>query len=334
MSQENWIDAKELTLDEWLSFVYHPPKDKLILLGAFPSDKHRDEYIESIQNRSDDEVIKLLHSFLIKSQTFGFIDEIRFQELIDAHNSNHAKYEKMISHSYYRRLFHYFKVSKQIYPWEGNTWVLDLLPHSPKVALEGLNAYIFANIPVLPDIPMQGLFDAAEIIRAKYIGLPGTQRDKVKLLHELSPRQFENLTERLYNSMGYETLLTQSTRDGGLDVTAKIDDGARREFLLIECKRYAGLVDVLIVRGLNGVLKTKIAANRGVVVTSGKFTADAKKFADETSIQLIDGDKFVLLLNEHLGANWAQKLDRIIAESEKHYQETSGRKKAKRKTSK
>ena len=64
-------------------------------------------------------------------------------------------------------------------------------------------------------------------------------------------------------------------------------------------------------------------------MTSGRFTIDAQKFADTNSIQLIDGDKFVLLLNEHLGANWFQKLDRIIAESEEHYQETRSQKKAK-----
>lgn len=329
MSQDNWIDAQALTLDEWLSLVYHPPKDKLVLLGAFPSDKHRDEYISSLQNRSDDDVIKLLHSFLVKSDTFGLIDEIRFEELVDANKNDSVKYKKMISHSYFRRLFHFFKVSKKIYPWEGNTWILDLLPHSPKIALEGLNAYLFANIPVLPDTPLQGLFDAAEVIRAKYIGLPGTQKAKVEYLHDILPRQFENLTERLYNSMNYETWLTPATRDGGRDVVAKINDGARHEFLLIECKRYAGQVDVGIVRELNGVLKSE-KANRGVVVTSGKFTTDAKKFASENSIQLIDGEKFVLLLNEHLGANWIQKIDRIIAESEKHYQEESNSKRQKR----
>jgi restriction system protein len=96
--------------------------------------------------------------------------------------------------------------------------------------------------------------------------------------------------------------------------------------LLIECKRYADTVDVGIVRELYGVVNSE-KANRGVLVTSGRFTHDAQKFADDNSIQLIDGDQFVLLLNEHLGANWFQKLGRIIAESEKHYQETRIQKK-------
>jgi len=80
---------------------------------------------------------------------------------------------------------------------------------------------------------LQGLFDAEEVIRAKYVGLPKTQGDKVALLLDLSSRQFEQLTERLYHSMGYDTWLTQPSRDGGRDIVAKIDDGARHEFLMV-----------------------------------------------------------------------------------------------------
>jgi restriction system protein len=282
--------------------------------------------VASVQGRSHDEVLKLLRAFLIMSTSFDFIDEINFQSLIHAYNSDRERFEKKISHTYYQRLINYFRVSKQIYPWEGNTWILDLLPHSPKIALEGLNAYIFAHIPISPDTVLQGLWDAEEIIRAKYIGLPKTQSDKISVLLELSSRNFENLTERLYNSMEYQTWLTQPTRDGGRDIIAKIKVGARQEFLLVECKRYADTIDVGKVRGLYGVVSSE-KANRGVLVTSGRFSLDAQKFADDNSIQLIDGDQFVLLLNEHLGANWFQKLGRIITESEKHYQETRIQKK-------
>jgi restriction system protein len=328
MSQDNWIEAKNLPLEEWLALVYAPPKDKVFLQRAFPSDTHRDEYMLSVQIRSHDEVLKLLQAFLVRSTSFDFFDELSFQSLIHAYNSDRERFEKMFSHTYYRRLINYFRVSRKIYPWEGNTWILDLLPHSPKIALEALNAYIFAHIPVLPDTVLYGLWDAEEIIRAKYIGLPKTQSDKIAVLQDLSPRNFEHLTERLYSSMDYETWLTQPTRDGGRDIIAKINIGAKQEFLLIECKRYADTIDVGKVRELYGVVNSE-KANRGVLVTSGRFTIDAQKFADDNSIQLIDGDKFVLLLNEHLGANWFQKLDRIIAESEKHYQETRSQKKAK-----
>jgi restriction system protein len=321
MTHEDFIDAEKLSLDEWLDLVFNPPKGKLFLRRAFPSDRHRDEYIATIQKRSHDEVRRLLHSFLVKSTSVDIWDELNYSSLLHAYKTDRERFERMFNHTYFRRLANHFKVSKEIYPWEGNTWILDLLPHSPKLALEGLHAYTFAHIPVAPDMVLQGLFDAEEVIRAKYIGLPETQSDKVAALFDLSSRQFEHLTERLYHSMGYDTWLTKPSRDGGRDVIAKINDGARHEFLLVECKRYLGTVDVGIVRELYGVVNSE-KANRGVLVTSGKFTPDAQKFADDNSMQLINGDKFVLLLNEHLGANWFQKLARIMTESEQHYLET------------
>lgn len=321
MSQDNLLDTENLSLEEWLALVFNPPQGKIFMRRAFPTDRHRDEYISTVQARSHEEVLRLLQAFLMKSTSLDVWDELNYSGLVSACESDRDRFNKLISHTYYRRLVNHFKVSKQIYPWEGNTWILDLLPHSPRIALEGLNAYIFAHIPVMPDTPLQGLFDAEEIIRAKYIGLPRTQNDKIAMLLDLSSRQFEHLVERLYESMGYETWLTPPTRDGGRDVVAKIDESARQEFLLIECKRYADAVDVGIVRELYGVVNSE-KANRGVLITSGRFTPDAQKFADSNFIQLIDGDKFVLLLNEHLGTNWVQKLGRIIAESERHYQAT------------
>jgi restriction system protein len=328
MSDNDFIDAQNLSLQEWLELVYKPPKDKLFMRLAFPSDSLRDEYISTIQNRSHDEVQKLLRVFLIKSTSFDVWDELNFDTLIHAYKTNRELYKRMISHTYYQRLVYHIKINKHICPWEGNTWVLDLLPHSPRIALEGLNAYLFAHIPILPDTPLQGLFDAAEIIRAKYIGLPGTQKERVASLLELSPRQFEYLTERLYNRMGYETWLTSPSRDGGRDIIAKIYEGARHEFLLIECKRYSDIVDVGIVRELYGVVSSE-KANRGVLITSGRFSPEAKNFADNNSIQLINADEFVMLLNEYLGENWVQKLERLIAESEKHYLKTKEKSKVK-----
>jgi hypothetical protein len=101
MTEINIIDAKNLTLAEWLNLVYDPPKDKVFLQRTFPSDKHRDEYIATIQSRSHDEVLTLLHSFLIKSTSFDFFDEINFHSLTHAYDSDYERFKKMISHSYY-----------------------------------------------------------------------------------------------------------------------------------------------------------------------------------------------------------------------------------------
>jgi len=317
MSDEKIIDTEKLSLEEWLDLVFNPPKDAIFLNSCFPTDKHRDEYIATINNRSEYEVRKLLQAFLVKSTSFDPWDELNYDSLVNAYTHNRELFERMSKHTYYIRLVNFFKVSNRIYPWEGNTWILDLLPHSPRVALEALNAYLFAHIPVLPDKILQGLFDAAEIIRAKFIGQPGTQKEKVDVLCNLSPKQFEQMTERLYSEMGYDTRLTQDSHDGGIDLIARINEGAKQEFLIVQCKRHIGTVAVSVVRDLYGVVSSK-KANRGVLVTCGKFSSDARKFANLNFIQLIDGDSFVTLLNEHIGSNWPLKLDRLFADSEKH----------------
>jgi restriction endonuclease Mrr len=113
--------------------------------------------------------------------------------------------------------------------------------------------------------------------------------------------------------------LTKLTRDGGYDVHARIATGTRHEFVLIECKKYAGRVGVPIVRQLFGTTGA-FKANRGVLVTSGTYTKDANNFAKENNMQLIDGDELVCLFNEYLGANWSSKIEHIVTESLKHNQ--------------
>lgn len=58
--------------------------------------------------------------------------------------------------------------------------------------------------------------------------------------------------------------------------------------------------------------------NKGVVVTTSRFTKGAKNFADKNPrIELIDGNQLVLLMNEYLGGTWPSQIDRLVAESEK-----------------
>jgi restriction system protein len=81
--------------------------------------------------------------------------------------------------------------------------VLDLLPHWPKDALEALDAYFLAHAQMLPDGRLQGMSDAMAILRAWYIGSPGTHLERIEAVKELSPRDFEYLVYSLYNRLGY-----------------------------------------------------------------------------------------------------------------------------------
>lgn len=314
-SDTEFIEVREMPLDEWLELVFNPPEGKRFLNVAFPTEKHQQEYIATIDKRSEEDVKSLLYRFLIKSGTLGISDQLDLAGFLALEKADPEMFERMSQLQYYRRLAHNAAGNKQVQPWEGITWVLDLLPHFPKLALEGLNAYLMAHIQLLPDWRIHGLFDALEIIRAKFIGVPGTKTETIQFLLNLQPREFECLIERLYNSMDYETELTPAQKDGGRDVKARKQIVGQQERLLIECKRYGDVVGVEIVRALYGVV-TDEKANKGVLITTGRFTKDAQEFAERNSIELINGNELVPLLNEHLGPKWPLHIERYVAESQ------------------
>jgi restriction system protein len=224
-------------------------------------------------------------------------------------------YARKISKQYYRRLFCYENHLSKSPPWEGITWILDLLPDHPRKALQALTAYISAHAQMLPDGRFQGLLDAAEIIRAKFIGTPRSNSEKVHFLRDLEWRDFECLVAALYRAMRYETQLTPPTKDGGRDIIATKRSPGRLEHLRIECKLYnQEPVGLGFVQRLLGVVSGE-KVNKGVLVTSSRFTKPALKYAkDNPRLELINGVQLVALMNEYLGSTWPLHLELLIAE--------------------
>lgn len=99
-------------------------------------------------------------------------------------------------------------------------------------------------------------------------------------LFALDGRRFEELVAELLARDGMEVQLTQTTRDGGRDILASTHDSTGHHLFLVECKRFspARPIGVDIVRSLYGVVEQE-RATAGVLVTTSRFTADAKAFA-------------------------------------------------------
>jgi hypothetical protein len=58
-TDKKYVDVTKVSLDEWLALLNSPQKEDLLFIDyMFPTDTMRDEYIATIHNRSDDEVIK------------------------------------------------------------------------------------------------------------------------------------------------------------------------------------------------------------------------------------------------------------------------------------
>jgi restriction system protein len=302
------IHAEKLSLSKWLHLIFDPPDDAIFIDYQFPTDRQREEYIQSIASRSEADIRRLLGKFLIPSGTLGVDDRV-----LEFIKEQSASSKALRATQYGRRLVLYDIGFGEETPWEGITWVLDLLPRHPREAIEALSAYVLAHFQVLPDGRFDGLEDASAIIRARYIGTPTTNAGKVASLLELSPRQFECVVERTYAEMGYNTSLTAPQKDGGRDILACREAPSKREHLRIECKRYRTPVPIHFARALLGVVSSE-KANKGVLVTSGGFTQPTRKFAEQNPrIELIDGSSLVELMNEYLGPTWPTKIDRLGA---------------------
>lgn len=109
------------------------------------------------------------------------------------------------------------------------------------------------------------------------------------LLLGVSPREFEFLVAELLNDQGYETTVTQASRDCGRDIVAiKRQDWDREYVLLVECKRYIERpVDIGVVQRIVGVRHIN-RADYAMVVTTSQFTGpalqEARRVREELSL--------------------------------------------------
>lgn len=112
-------------------------------------------------------------------------------------------------------------------------------------------------------------------------------------LDAMSWQQFERLVGEGFRQQGYAVAETGATGpDGGVDLMLK-KDGER---FLVQCKQWRAFkVGVAVVRELYGVMAARGAAG-SFVVTSGRFTEEAIRFAEGRNIRLIDGHALLRLI--------------------------------------
>jgi restriction system protein len=123
--------------------------------------------------------------------------------------------------------------------------------------------------------------------------LDAATADPTKIVSSLSWRDFERLVAAHFERGGYTVEHTGGGRpDGGVDIALK----QGRELTLVQCKQWrAQKVSVTIVRELYGVMAAK-GADRGIIVSAGEFTPDAREFASGRNIDLISGGVLADLL--------------------------------------
>lgn len=119
-------------------------------------------------------------------------------------------------------------------------------------------------------------------------------------LLELTPGEFEALITNLFEAMGLEARLTQSSRDGGVDCVAFDNRPIFGGKVVIQAKRYKHTVGVSAVRDLFGTMMNE-GASKGILVSTSGYGKAAFDFANGKPIELISGSNLLSLLSEHAG---------------------------------
>lgn len=118
----------------------------------------------------------------------------------------------------------------------------------------------------------------------------------IDLLVKLPPAGFERLSQRLLREAGFiQVVVTGRGGDGGINGYGTLQVNPLVSFkVLFQCKRYSGSVSPSQVRDFRGAMSGR--ADKGIIITTGTFTAEARREASRDGvppIELIDGEKLV-----------------------------------------
>lgn len=142
------------------------------------------------------------------------------------------------------------------------------------------------------------------------------QDELLEVLQSMDPIAFERLCQRLLRESGFiEVDVTRRSGDGGIDGNGIIRIGGLISFnVLFQSKRYKGNIGPEVVRDFRGAMIGR--ADKGLVITTGGFTRDARKEATRDGappVDLIDGQLLVEKLRElRLGVSTKQVEEVIV----------------------
>ena len=141
-----------------------------------------------------------------------------------------------------------------------------------------------------------------------------TQSEIKDQVDKITPRQFENLVNKLLVAMGYGkeeySTLTNYTNDGGIDGIIQADE-LGFEKIYIQAKKFqdgssVGRPDIQkFVGAMTGTTK-------GVFITTAKFSSSVEEYLKSRSekVVLIDGQKLIRLMYKHnIGVSIRKTID-------------------------
>jgi len=109
-------------------------------------------------------------------------------------------------------------------------------------------------------------------------------------LKQMSWKEFEHFVGTFFEKQGYSVEVTGGLRDGGIDLVVRKNE--RTSY--VQCKKYReNKVTLSMMRDFYGAISSQTNTNPSFFVTTGTFTLDARKFAEENTIEAIDGSRLM-----------------------------------------
>ena len=100
----------------------------------------------------------------------------------------------------------------------------------------------------------------------------------LEALLKIEPNAFERLCQRILRESGFVKVeVTGRSGDGGIDGTGVLRLNLLSFHVLFQSKRYRGSVGPSVVRDFRGAMVGR--ADKGIIITTGTFTADARREA-------------------------------------------------------
>lgn len=118
---------------------------------------------------------------------------------------------------------------------------------------------------------------------------------KASNLLELTPEEFEQYIADIYSALGYAVKITPQSNDKGIDILMSKDN----KKYAVQCKRHKGTIGSPDIQKFIGAMQYANISH-GYFVTTGIFSLEAEKMANEYPIELIDKFKLGLLIKEIL----------------------------------
>ncbi len=149
--------------------------------------------------------------------------------------------------------------------------------------------YPLLDIPATP---------AAESLPSEFG--PEEPQSLLQVLKGLSPKGFEHLCALLLRVSGFDNVeVTGRSHDGGFDGKGRLRVNPFVSMIVnFQCKRYARTVSREEVGDFRNSLLGR--AEKGIFLTTGTFSAEAKKEAErvDPKIELVDGERLVEMLQD------------------------------------